>query len=146
MTCSVYGVTRKVADTPLARAIDELVSRVGSDEKLAEKIGHGATRFGVMAWRKDGRVPEKAVYVSRLVELGIDAELLRNARDADVASRSALTERTKRLEEGAVDLGDSVQMLLELALILAEQVEALGGQVPAETLAALRQAIADRPT
>lgn len=141
----MLGVTRKVANTKLARAIDDLIGTFGSDEKLAEQIGHGATRFAVMAWRKDGRVPEKPVYVRRLVELGVSADVLQQAREADIASRRDLTEKAAKLGEEVADLADSVQMLLELGSILSEQVVALGGQVPAETLAALRQAIAGRP-
>lgn len=67
---------RKVANTPLAKEIDALVERFGSDEKLATEIGHGATRYAVMRWRVNGASPEKTEYVKRLTELGIDEELL----------------------------------------------------------------------
>jgi len=135
---------RQVADTPLAQAIDELITLFGSDQKLADAVGNGATRFAVMAWRK-GRIPEKSEYVGRLIELGVDAELFLRAREDDLASRKEINRKVEGLEAEVDDLADSTQMVLEVAVVLVEQVEALGGQVPAEMLDALRQAIAGRP-
>lgn len=100
---------RKVADTALAREINALVDRFGSDEKLAAEIGDGATRFAVMRWRVDGTVPEKPIYVSRLVELGIDRELLEGARSDELSSRRLLSQQVARLEAAVVDLTASLE-------------------------------------
>lgn len=97
-------VPRKVADTPLARAVLELVKKYGSDEKLATEIGAGASRFTVMRWRAEGMTPEKPAYVERLIELGVDAALIDHAGEDELASRRSLTQRVERLEGDVSDL------------------------------------------
>lgn len=72
---------RQVADTDLARAIDELVTSYGSDERLAAVIP-GASRHTVMRWRTKGTVPEKPEYIEALAGHGIPDQLLAEARDA----------------------------------------------------------------
>jgi uncharacterized protein YlxW (UPF0749 family) len=97
-------VARRVADTPLARAVADLVDSYGSDEKLAAAIGDGATRFTVMRWRVDGTVPEKQVYVDRLRALGVEPHLLERAAQDELASRRSLMQRVEQLEADRDDL------------------------------------------
>lgn len=118
-------MVRKVAETPLARAIDALVDSYGSDEKVAAAIGDGATRFTVMRWRVDGTVPEKPVYVDKLVELGVARDLLENASADELASRRSLTQRVEQLEGEAADLTTALEAAKQAHARLLRRVSTL---------------------
>lgn len=112
---------RQVADTDLARAIEALVTRYGSDEKLAAAIP-GANRHTVMRWRTNGTVPEKPEYVEALAALGVPEKLLADARAAISRGRN---DRLEQLEAEVAALRKELDLARRADKGLLQRVAAL---------------------
>lgn len=102
---------RQVADTPLARAVDDLVEKHGSDQKLAEAMGVG-DRFTVIRWRK-GTVPTEPELIEALVRLGINRKLIDDASASSSIPRPALEDQVADLRAALTDARLAHDALLE---------------------------------
>lgn len=108
-------------------------------KQLAERTGNPLDdeRSAVYRYLKTQEpAPARARHFAEI----LDAPELADVRPAN-ARRSR---RAEALEAEVADLGESVAVLLEASATLVELVEALGGEVPKETLDALRRAVGNR--
>lgn len=96
-----HVVKRKVGNTDLARAVDALVDRYGSDEKVALAMGV-SDRFTVMRWRTGKAVPTEPKLVEALIRLGVSRELLAQQERLDpLAELRAEVDRLTRASDTA---------------------------------------------